>query len=397
MISGVKTAFVPPINTTVMRQSACIRRESHRTSAEMADQEQLQILKEGFEHWNPWKRAHPGVVIYLDYADLQYADLKESSLGHAHFTHADLSNADLRSVDLSYAKLSYANLSGADLRGAFIEDADLTHAMLSDANFHNATLSRSDFSDSDLSNADFSDADLSRADFSNANLRGANLRGANLDSAIFVNTDLSNANLEGCSVYGVSAWGLTLDGANQKNLVITPYEEPRITVDDLEVAQFIYLMLNNQKVRRVINTITTKVVLILGRFTAERMVILEAVREELRRQDYLPLMFDFEGPATRDLTETVSALAHMARFIIADVTDPKSIPQELQAIVPHLPSVPVQPLRLAGTSEYGMFEHFKRYPWVLPTHVYESSDELITDLREKVILPAESKAKGLRD
>ena len=49
----------------------------------------------------------------------------------------------------------------------------------------------------------------------------------------------------------------------QKNLIITPHGEPAITVDNLEVAQFIYLLLNNESVRRVIDTITSKVVLIL--------------------------------------------------------------------------------------------------------------------------------------
>ena len=64
--------------------------------------------------------------------------------------------------------------------------------------------------------------------------------------------------------------------------------------------------------------------------------------------------------------------------------------------MPHLPSVPVRPLILAAQHEYGMFEHFKRYQWVLPAHVYESSDGLIAELKEKVIAPAEAKAKALR-
>jgi hypothetical protein len=77
-------------------------------------------------------------------------------------------------------------------------------------------------------------------------------------------------------------------------------------------------LLNNQKVRDVIDTITSKAVLILGRFTADRKTVLDALREELRKRNYLPVLFDFAVPATRDITETVSLLARMARFIIAD-------------------------------------------------------------------------------
>jgi len=66
-------------------------------------------------------------------------------------------------------------------------------------------------------------------------------------------------------------------------------------------------------------------VLILGRFAPERKAILDAIRDALRTRDYLPVLFDFEKPSSRDITETVSTLAHMARFVIADITDAKSI------------------------------------------------------------------------
>jgi hypothetical protein len=179
------------------------------------------------------------------------------------------------------------------------------------------------------------------------------------------------------------------------DLVITHLDEPVITVDNLEVAQFIYLLLHNEKIREVIDTITSKVVLILGRFTPERKAVLNAIREELRRRNYLPILFDFDKPASRDLTETISTLAHMARFIIADITDAKSIPQGLGRIVPGLPSVPVQPLLHISASEYAMFEHFTRYHWVLETYQYHSTEEVIASLTEKVIVPAELKAKEL--
>jgi hypothetical protein len=174
-----------------------------------------------------------------------------------------------------------------------------------------------------------------------------------------VETDLTDANLSDCHIYGISAWNLKLERAEQHNLVITPYNvmpsglivdetiiaafekaslgektriawraaaitEPEITVDNIEVAQFIYLMLNNQKVREVINTITSKAVLILGRFTDERKAVLDALRDELRKRNYLPILFDFKVPERRNTTETVTLLARMARFIIADLTDPRS-------------------------------------------------------------------------
>jgi uncharacterized protein YjbI with pentapeptide repeats len=79
--------------------------------------------------------------------------------------------------------------------------------------------------------------------------RGANLERADLNGATLVETKLTDADLTGCRVYGISAWDLRLEGAKQRDLVITTPDEPQITVDNLEVAQFIYLLLKNEKIR----------------------------------------------------------------------------------------------------------------------------------------------------
>jgi hypothetical protein len=149
-------------------------------------------------------------------------------------------------------------------------------------------------------------------------------------------------------------------------------------------------------VGNVIDTITSKVVLILGRFTPERKAVLDALKDELRRQNYSPVLFDFEKPVSRDLTETVSTLAHLARFIIADLTDPNSIPHEVATIIPQC-KVPVQPLLVQGGSirEYPMFRDLRLFPWVLPTFRYQDTPSLLESLREHVIEPAERKAKEL--
>jgi hypothetical protein len=212
---------------------------------------------------------------------------------------------------------------------------------------------------------------------------------------VLVETILTGALLNDCIIYGIAAWNVQLQGAAQHNLIITRDDEPTITVDNLKVAQFNYLLLNNKEIREVIDTITSKVVLILGRFSPERKAALDALRDPLRFNGYLPILFDFEKPARRDITETISTLAHLARFVIADITDAKSLPQELMTIVPNLPSVPVQPLILNSQHEYGMFEHFTRYPWVLPTYHYLDQISLLQSLKKNVIDPAEQKAQEL--
>jgi len=325
----------------------------------MADEEQLTVLRQGTDAWNAWRQRNPDVRV-----DLDGANLAEASLAVA-----NLARASLIGASLYRAFLSGANLWGAHLRGASLWRAHLPGARLDRADLHEAVLV---------------EANLSAAKF-----RGANLFGADLSRTSLVETDFRHANLTGCRVYGISAWDLKLDGAKQKDLIITPYDEPEITVDNLEVAQFIYLLLNNERVRHVIDTITSKVVLILGRFTEERKAVLDALREELRQRDYTPVLFDFEKPRSRSTMETISTLAHMARFVIADLTDARSVLQELQAVVPTNPSVPVQPLILATQDEPGMFDYFREYRWMLAPYRYPDSTRLLAALTDRVIAPAE--------
>ena len=77
-----------------------------------------------------------------------------------------------------------------------------------------------------------------------------------------------------------------------------------------------------EKIRDAIDTIGKKGVLLLGRFTGGRIAILERLRDELRKRDFLPLIFNFDKPETKDFTETVRLLDAMSRFVIVDITNP---------------------------------------------------------------------------
>jgi Pentapeptide repeats (8 copies) len=318
----------------------------------MANKEHLQLIKQGVDAWNRWRNEHADIRPDLIEADLVRAELIEADLSAAKLIQADLVRANLlcanlRRADLHKAHLYVAYLHAADLSGAYLRDANLDYA----------------------------------------NLSGADLSGADLTGVKLVETNVENANLNGCRIYGISAWNLEGVPRGQLDLIITRHDEPVITIDNLEVAQFIYLLLNNQKIRQVIDTITSKVVLILGRFTEERKPVLDAIREELRKRDYIPVLFDFDKPTGKDLHETITTLARMSRFVVADITDAKSIPQELVSIVEQLPSLPVQPILRQDCEPWAMYDHIKRYPWVLELYRYGTLDEFIPRLREGVISP----------
>jgi uncharacterized protein YjbI with pentapeptide repeats len=384
----------------------------------MANDEHVALLKQGVDVWNAWRERNPTTRpdlanadlnevnlepdqkmadgVNLNEADLQEVNFSKANLYKASFYGADLRKANLSAAWLGNAVLIRANLSDANLRSTYLGGADSASADLRRAN-----LGKADLEDANLIYAKLDGANLNEANLSRANLYGAKLRGAKLDGAMLYHADLAHADLTRsdltcCRVFGVSAWSLKLDGANQQNLIITDVDEPEITVDNIEVAQFIHLLLHNEKIRDVIDTITSKAVLILGRFTDERKAVLDALREELRKRDYLPILFDFEKPRSRDTDETITLLARMSRFIIADVSDAKAVLQELRGIVPDLPSVPVQPIILATREEPGMFDFYRNRPSFLSVHRYVDQNQLLADLGDKVIRPAELKVQELR-
>src|SRR5260370_480750 len=223
----------------------------------MANQEHLDILKQGVKIWNQWRKEH--------------ADVKP---------------------DLSSPRLQRTYLQNANLSGAYLVGTDLSYA----------------------------------------HLRGV----------LLIQTNLPGATLTQCSIYGISAWNVQLEGAKQDNLVITDSNEPTITLDNLKVAQFVYLLLNHQELRGILNSVMERGVLLLGRFGGGGLELLQAIAEKLRELENLPIIFDFEKPDSRDFTETIITLPGLSKFMLVDLSGP-SVPNELRATIPHfnIPFVPI--------------------------------------------------------
>jgi hypothetical protein len=333
----------------------------------MANPDHLALLQQGAGIWNDWRRRNPGTLPDLSDADLNGANLRKANLSRANLRKAKFNWADLTEADLTRADLRRAHLSGAGLRGA-----KLIRARLNRAKLHGTYLG---------------EAYLNWADF-----RGADLSGSQL-----IQTDISNAILTGSRVYGISAWDLTLNAdTRQENLTITPPGEPAITVDKIKVAQFVYLLLKNEEIREIIDTTGRKGVLLLGRFTKGRIAVLERLREALRERGFVPMVFNFDKPEVKDLTETVRLLAGLSHFVIADITKPKSTPLELQAVVPEC-MIPFVPIIEKGEEPFAMFKDLwiKHREWVLRPIRYPSVDRLMEVLDSKIVAPAKARFADL--
>jgi uncharacterized protein YjbI with pentapeptide repeats len=336
-------------------------------------------LNEGVAAWNEWRAANPGMnpdlagsnlaginlgcpyqdpqsensydednlAINLQGARLMGANLRRANLSGALLNAAKLMDADLSDAVLNHAELAWADLEGATLSGAKANWAKAQRAYMAgtkllSAEFEYADLTGSDLSLAQGSNAKFAGAWLSSCDLTNTDFADANLRGAHLDYARLVGTKLPGADLTGAFVYGIAAWNLNLEGAAQLDLVITPRHEPEITVDKIEIAQFVYLLVNNERIRDAIDTLGRKCVLLLGRFKGPGWDVLQTLKRELRRRGFVPMLFTFGPEERKSRLDTVETLALLSRLVVADITDPRAVIGELARLEKHMTRVPVE-------------------------------------------------------
>lgn len=127
-----------------------------------------EILADGVQAWNLWRK--------------KYMDIAPRLVG------ARLARRSLEGADLREADLARANFEGADLYKANGSRARFCGARFQDAVLHRAIALEADFAQADFTNADLTAADLRGSTFARARFDGAKLLGTRLDGA-----DLSQA------------------------------------------------------------------------------------------------------------------------------------------------------------------------------------------------------------
>ena len=91
----------------------------------------------------------------------------------------------------------------------------------------------------------------------------------------------------------------------------------------------------------------------------------------------------------------VTTVARLCRFVIVDITQPRSVPAELEAIVPALPLVPVQPLIEGSDEPYAMFRDLVVRDSVLKLHRYRELQDLLASFDGAIIASVEKKLRKL--
>jgi hypothetical protein len=147
----------------------------------MANEEHLEILKQGWEVWTQWRKENPDIR----------PDLRKADLSGANLFRADLSGANLFGAILRGAVLRGADFRGTDLRGVDLIATDLGGACFRGVNLRGMKLSGANLMGADLSGANLSRADLGGTDLRAAGLSQADLSQATVGFTVFADLDLS--------------------------------------------------------------------------------------------------------------------------------------------------------------------------------------------------------------
>ena len=229
----------------------------------MANQEHLNIFRQGVSVWNEWRRENYNLKADLSYTDLSYIDFSNTSILSADMSHADLSEANLTeanflSVDLSNSTFQNANfikvvfsksmnlagyssvemqIFGSDPTKYNLSNTDLRYTIFKKANFSEVNFSGTDmkniqFSSANIINSNFAKIDFRCLDLSGANFIESDLRNLELKRYRLEGSNLSKSNLSGMDLKNINFQEIDLSGANLKDVNLSSANLKRAILSD---------------------------------------------------------------------------------------------------------------------------------------------------------------------
>ena len=167
----------------------------------MANPVHVEILYQGIEAWNDWRRRYPEIKPDLsrtDLTDLALYTYENEVMLTSNLRHTDLRGTNLTGVDMKAANLEYSKLQNAILREAIMSDVKLVGANLRGADLTGAAMPKANLRGGDAKGACFKQAYLYGVYFENTNLCNVDFREADFEDVyIGENVGSDGADLRG--------------------------------------------------------------------------------------------------------------------------------------------------------------------------------------------------------
>ena len=142
-----------------------------------------------------------------------------------------------------------------------------------------------------------------------------------------------------------------------------------MTVDDIEIAQFIYTIVDNQKISKMIDSMRTKTVLILSSFDDSSKITVTALKDSIRNHGLIPLLFTFQKPKHKGLMGTVRTMAELSAFVIIDESIFANQIFEISNLIPSV-RVPFARIAREGSKKISMDDEAKHLYWYQRDPIY---------------------------
>lgn len=214
--------------------------------------------------------------------------------------------------------------------------------------------------------------------------------------ASLIKSTFKECTLECLDIYGANIWDIDIDENTTQKDIRIPYRQFKgkdseiLSIDDIQVGNIIYLLLDNSNYTRLLNQSKKKSVLLLGRFGDPLKEHLNELTKEVRNNGFSPIVFDFQAPNTLDLIEAIVLLSLLSKFIIVDLTEARSVPAELHAILSTL-TIPVVPIIKRHSEVFSTYTFTNKYSCVLPILIFDDIKDLSGSIFAKEIIePADN-------
>jgi len=197
-------------------------------------------IRRGSESWNDFRKTVNGAKPILRNINFATQFPNQSNV----YNLPELENFNFSNCDFHSSSFRNGSYINCVFDFSSINFSDLVDAYFYNCTFKNSSLRVSKIGSAHFINCNFENSDLSYCSAEKTDFTGSVFKNTRLEYIRFVKCNFSDTKINYCFFYGTSTWDIIADDSIQQDIVITSNDDNLITVDNIELAQFIYLLPN---------------------------------------------------------------------------------------------------------------------------------------------------------